>query len=169
MRIPQRVSFPAPCGSGAPLARSSGERVGVSETGGSLESSWMDRGRSPRGRHQPRANKRALGRGVWPRIVESGWGLWILAVAGLTGLAIGALLGARAPSWPFFARRSIAALLVGSLGSVVGGSISLYGELTTTQGAHGLAAFVKGAIAGGLLGLILVGAVSWAEASSESS
>ena len=107
--------------------------------------------------------------GVWPRIVESGWGLWILAVAGVTGLAIGALLGARAPSWPFFARRSIAALLVGSLGSVVGGSISLYGELTTTQGAHGLAAFVKGAIAGGFLGLILVGAVSWAGASSGNS
>jgi hypothetical protein len=90
-------------------------------------------------------------------------------VAGAIGLAIGAFLGARAPSWPFFARRSIAALLVASLGSVVGGFLSLFGELTTTQGAHGLAAFVKGAIARGLLGFILVGAVSWAEASSGSS
>ena len=65
-----------------------------------------------------------------------------------------------------FARRSIVALLVASLGSVVGGFLSLFGELTTTQGAHDLAAFVKGAIAGGLLGLILVGAVSWAGTSS---
>lgn len=105
---------------------------------------------------------------AWPDMGPTG-GLSILVVAGVTGPAIGALLGARAPSWPFFARRSIVALLVGSLGSVVGGSISLFGELTTTQGAHGLAAFVKGAIAGGLLGLILVGAVSWAETSSESS
>jgi hypothetical protein len=107
--------------------------------------------------------------GVSPRIFESRGGLWVLVVAGAIGLAIGAFLGARAPSSPFFARRSIVALLVASLGSVVGGIFSLFGELTTTQGAHGLAAFVKGAIAGGLLGLILVGAVSWARASSGSS
>jgi hypothetical protein len=111
--------------------------------------------------------------GVWPhqtvRIFGPNAGVLILVVAGVISLAIGAFLGARAPSWPRFVRRLIAALLVASVGSAIGGSLSLFNELTTTQGAHGLAAFVKGAIAGGFLGLILVGAVSWAGASSGNS
>jgi hypothetical protein len=106
--------------------------------------------------------------GFWPQIAPTG-GLSIVVVAGLIGLATGAVLGTHAPSWPFLARRSIVALLVASLGGVVGGSISLYGELTTTQGAHWMSALQTGVIAGGLLGLILVGGVSWAEASSGSS
>jgi hypothetical protein len=70
---------------------------------------------------------------------------------------------------PRFVRRFIAALLVASVGSAIGGSLLLFNELTTTQGAHSLEAYVKGAIAGGFLGLILVGSVSWAGASSGNS
>jgi hypothetical protein len=118
------------------------------------------------------ANLLLLG-GVWPhqtvRIFGPDAGVLILVVASVISLAIGAFLGARAPSWPRFVRRLIAALLVASVGSAIGGSLSLFNELTTTQGPHGLAAFVKGAIAGGFLGLILVGAVSWAGASSGNS
>lgn len=53
------------CGSGAPLARSSGKRSQSSETGGSVESSWMDRGRSRWGRRRPSATKRAPARGCF--------------------------------------------------------------------------------------------------------
>lgn len=78
------------------------------------------------------ANLLLLG-GIWPRqtvrIFGPNAGVLILVVAGVISLAIGAFLGARAPSWPRFVRRLIAALLVASVGSAIGGSLSLFDEL----------------------------------------
>lgn len=87
-----------------------------------------------------------------------------LIVSVVVGLLVGARLGSRVPQMPRSLRISFGALTGLAIGAAIGGSAWLYVIVTSQDFPHGMAAFVKGAIVGGLVGAALGGALMSVEA-----
>jgi len=82
--------------------------------------------------------------------------LWLTGF-GMGGLLLGGFLGSRALRMTRRVRTGFGALCGAAVGAAAGGSLFLLAEVAGEDWPHGLAAFVTGAIVGGLAGLAVGG------------
>jgi hypothetical protein len=87
-----------------------------------------------------------------------------LIVATVVGLFLGGRLGARVPSMTRSGRVSFGVIVGLSVGAAIGGSVWLSVVVSSQEFPGGLAAFIKGGVVGAVAGLLLGGALSFAEA-----